>query len=573
MDAAARHAQTIIGGQTGYAVPLRRCIRAFLQSRADEYPERGVTVITSLAEGADQLVAEEALALGLPIVAPLPMRREVYLEDFETPAAKERFLDLLAKATEVFELPLSRNVGSEDQLADPDIRAFQYAQLGVFLCAHCHILLALWDGKHSDQIGGTAQVVRFHHHDVMPGYTSAARTSRLVLTDDESDLAYHVVCSRDRPGGEPAEGLVPLDCFWFTSDQDSPRSDEMPARHHLVLARTAEFSRDAVAFEDEIRANAWSLIDDDHAAELPGGARDIDHLYRSADWLAMHYQTRVMRVLRFTHAMAFLMGLMYIGYSDILPNRLLILAFIVFFLVATAAHKFGRMKDWHRKYLDYRALAEGLRIQFYWAVAGIVQGMRSKFAHDDFLRSQDSDLGWIRNVMRVAGMECNAAPNRNRAGLEFAIREWIGDEHSGQLGYYARKTMEKVARHRPVERFAIAVVVLSIITFAVFLFANDDVADLVRDPIIVLMGVLLLVAGVRQSYAFSVADAELIKQYEFMRRTFSKARQHINSTSDETEQRRILKLLGKAALDEHSEWILMHRERPIDEGELWRMTG
>ena len=218
MDAAARHAQTIIGGQTGYAVPLlvavtghrdlvreeepgiRRCIRAFLQSLADEYPERGVTVITSLAEGADQLVAEEALALGLPIVAPLPMRREVYLEDFETPAAKERFLDLLAKATEVFELPLSRNVGSEDQLADPDIRAFQYAQLGVFLCAHCHILLALWDGKHSDQIGGTAQVVRFHHHDVMPGYTSAARTSRLVLTDDESDLAYHVVCSRDRPG-------------------------------------------------------------------------------------------------------------------------------------------------------------------------------------------------------------------------------------------------------------------------------------------------------------------------------------------------------------------------------------
>ena len=126
---------------------------------------------------------------------------------------------------------------------------------------------------------------------------------------------------------------------------------------------------------------------------------------------------------------------------------------------------------------------------------------------------------------------------------------------------------------RPVERFAIGVVWVSIIAFVVFMFASDALADQIRDPIVVLMGVLLLVAGVRQSYAFSVAHAELIKQYEFMHRTFLKARQRIDVAGSDDEKRHIMKLLGKAALEEHSEWILTQRERPIDEGEIWRMTG
>ena len=66
---------------------------------------------------------------------------------------------------------------------------------------------------------------------------------------------------------------------------------------------------------------------------------------------------------------------------------------------------------WHRKYLDYRTLAEGLRVQFYWAAAGVTSGNVTKFAHDNFLQMQDTELGWIRNVMRVAGTECDIAPN------------------------------------------------------------------------------------------------------------------------------------------------------------------
>lgn len=34
---------------------------------------------------------------------------------------------------------------------------------------------------------------------------------------------------------------------------------------------------------------------------------------------------------------------------------------------------------------------------------------------------------------------------------------------------------------------------------------------------------------------------------------------------------RALLALGGSALDEHAEWILMHRDRLIDQGEIWRL--
>jgi len=529
--------------------------------------------MSALAEGADQIVAEEAVTLRIPLIAALPMPRDIYVTDFDKTRVRENFNQLLSQASEIFELPITPGNTRRSIAEYGKNRTRQYAQLGVFLCAHSHILMALWDGNENDKLGGTASVVRFQHHDIMRGYTRTSETNHLILADDESDLVYHIVCSRDQPSGEPSAGLEPLSCSWYSSDEHEPRTSKMPKRHERVFAHTDEFSGDARKHEERIHNEAWTLIEEDAKAYLPAGVRDIDHVFRVADWLAIHFQKRKIFVLRAAHILALLMGLMYIVYSDLLPQRAFIVAFIGFFLIAVLIHRFAEKGAWHRKYLDYRALAEGLRVQFYWAAAGVTSENKSKFAHDNFLQMQDSDLGWIRNVMRVAGMECNVKPYTDPQGLEYVISSWIGDGQSGQLGYYRRKGLEKVTRQRNTTRLSSAVVWVSFVAFALFVFASTEIANSVRDPMVVLMGVLLLVAGVRQSYVFSIADAELIKQYEFMFRAFSKARSRIDACKDDEERRRVLKVLGDAALEEHAEWILMHRERASDEGELWRMSG
>jgi len=550
---------------------IRERVREFLTQLRDDYPDRLVAVMSALAEGADRLVAEEAVTLRLPLTVILPMPRDLYVRDFSTPQSRAQFDQLCSAAVDVFELPLTPGNTVASIREQGKNRARQYAQAGVFLCAHCHVLLALWDGKQTDQLGGTSQVVRFHHEDVMPGYTPRATASRLTLTDDESDLVYHIACSRDRPDGAPAAGLVPLEATWFTTDEQHPRVSEMPFRHRQVFERANEFSQEAQAHAAAIDRERYPLLTDEQAMLLPEGLQDINQVFCAADWLAIRYQKKVLLTLRVTHACAFMTGLAYLSYTDVESVRALLFVILGLMVTAVGASHIASRGAWHRKYLDYRTLAEGLRVQFYWAAAGVTSGNVTKFAHDNFLQMQDPDLGWIRNVMRVAGTECDIAPNQDPDGLNFVVREWIGDEKGGQLGYYRRKGSERLTRHLATQRIGRLGLLATATALTALLFVGAGIPDEVRSPVVYLMGCVLLMVGVRQSYASSTAESELIKQYEFMHRIFYNAKRRIDAAENDTERRRILKILGDASLEEHAEWILMHRERAIDQKDAARI--
>ena len=551
---------------------IRERVQQLFRRLRDDYPDRQVQVVSGLAEGADQLVAEAALEEALPLIAVLPMPKSVYRHDFETDDARTRLDELYANATECIELPLASGTTLDGIAEKGEQRARQYAQLGVYLCAHCHLLLAIWDGKASDELGGTAQVVRFHHDDVMPGYTPTVGANRQMLVDDESDLVYHIVCSRDRPGGAPAEGLVPLDCSWFTKDRDQPRSREMPEQHRLIFEHSAEFSRDVRRHAGAIDAGKNPLYAPEQASDLPPGVEEINRLFCVADWLAIRFQRRVLLTLRATHLLAFSMGLMFILYTDVRGLSYYLFAFLAFFFVAAIIQRHAARRGWHRKYLDYRALAEGLRVQFYWAVAGIGNDNFSKFTHDSFLQTQDPELGWIRNIMRIAGMHSDARKCTSAAGLGFVLREWIGDTGGmGQLGYFATKLQDKIKRDRLTDGLGRLSLLTSVAVVGVFVLLGARLPGEWSSPLMVAMGATLLLYGIRQGYGYATAEKDLIKQYEFMSRLFESARRLLDTTPDPDEQRQILKALGDAALDEHADWILMHRERAIDQSEVWRM--
>jgi hypothetical protein len=82
------------------------------------------------------------------------------------------------------------------------------------------------------------------------------------------------------------------------------------------------------------------------------------------------------------------------------------------------------------------------------------------------------------------------------------------------------------------------------------------------------MGILSVAAAVHEAYAYKKADKELIKQYRYMQRIFGAARRRLNNSGGVSEQQQILRTLGEAALTEHAEWTLMHRERPLEHSRL-----
>ena len=551
---------------------IRARVRDLFVDLQERYPQRKLRLLSPIAEGADRLVANVAVELGLELSVVLPMPLGIYQTEFSSQEAIAEFDALCTRAKDIFELPIARN-GTIESISKPGrARDLQYAQSGVFLSAHCHILLALWDGKTSGQLGGTAQVVRFHHHDTMPGYTTRTVAAQQMLIDDESDLIYHIVCSRDMPDGAPADGLSPLECWWFTNDRHNPRQRDLPVQHQTVFAHSAEFSLDTIKHKDRIQSECYPLMDDEKSDHLPRGLKTINHVFCISDWLAIYYQKLTLHVLKVTHLLAFLMGFMFILFSDLRSKESYMVAFLLFFALSAGVQMLAKRKSWHRKYLDYRTLAEGLRVQFYLSAAGITGDSESKFTHDNFLQTQDPELGWIRNVMRVAGTRCDADRVVSQEGLEFTLKEWIGDRESGQLGYYRRKAAQWIKRNRNTERLSMLSLATSVVVILLIIFGGTF-GETYIDPLFVIMGATLLAYGVRQGYAQSTAEKELIKQYEFMLRVFHNAKRRLDVAEDDNERQQILRALGGSCLDEHAEWILMHRDRSIDQNEIWRLSG
>ena len=102
----------------------------------------------------------------------------------------------------------------------------------------------------------------------------------------------------------------------------------------------------------------------------------------------------------------------------------------------------------------------------------------------------------------------------------------------------------------------------------VLAIAGTDMADTHRTYLLVLMGIFSFFAGVRDAYSHKRAEKELIKQYRFMRGILANARRLLDSSDDIDFRRAVLRALGNAALEEGAEWLLMHRERPLEHSGL-----
>ena len=266
------------------------------------------------------------------------------------------------------------------------------------------------------------------------------------------------------------------------------------------------------------------------------------------------------------HSIAVLIGLIFIIYSEFDGLDFLVNFFLFAFVAGFVIFKIGERRQWHRKHLDYRALAEGLRVQFYWSLAGVIDVQSAEFAYDNFLQKQDVDLGWIRHVMRNVSLSRSRDQIPPPEWVDWVIEQWVGDEsgETGQLAYYRRKELEKAKRFRRTTLLGRVALWMGILIAVLLAAAGMDISDFQRNILLVLMGIFPLIAGIRDAYSHKKAEKELIKQYRFMSGILSNARRLLDSSDDPEFRRRVLRALGSAALEEDAEWILMHRERPLE---------
>jgi hypothetical protein len=605
--------------------------------------ETPLIVLSSLAEGADRLVARVAMRLGAKLIAPLPLPRDEYLHDFQSglkPDAAAEFTQMLDQAAAA---PVMRFVdhNSLENVREESKRALQYREVGLFIVRHCHVLIALWNGDERDPaIGGTAEVVSFKR-DGIP--LDAAASVRASLDAPEMGPVVHVVTPRAKPGGSVTAVTTERWGSDFvagyrarhpdagretTVDQARKKPEESPAVRQerrqfeswvafaAKAALTCRFNReaaklDAAADGKERLETSLSSLFHDPAEELSGEAAKIRamelvphwcRLYQIADTLAQQRQTQFKRDWGTLFGLGFLAIASFEVATHLLFDRpwvpWLIGLYGVFFGFVFIWFFHARRQEHQERFLDYRALAEALRVAVFWKLAGIGWPTEKSATPDPWstidLGSPDavadaypirqpSELDWVKTCLRTLELldadKSPAATNHqfDDEGHAWARTFWV----NGQLAFFGERTRQRDQDADVLEKRSLILVVLSL-AFALALFAFDyfflgstihfaghdthwEHDNWVHRILILVIGLMPGVAAVSTGYAERLALKAQARQYDRMRVLFQRARDLLESTPPGNISliRVLYAELGREAMEENAQWVAIYRQRPI----------
>ena len=299
-------------------------------------PSSPLVMLTSLAEGGDLLCADAAQSLGIPLLAALPMERSAYAADFSAEALR-RFDAHCARAEKVFVAPFT------EAAPETDDRDFRYRQAGIYVAAHCHVLLALWDGGAGTAAAcGTAEAVDFALHG------SYCPAGGMPLRDGGNLAVLHIFTPRGDRTGESA-GTVRVLGDWQAVED--------------LLEKTDRFNRQAAVLD----LPAGGLLPEDSREDA--SLRRMEALYRAADALSGLSARRYRRVLALLAAASTLLTMAFLLYDEAQAIGLIFVCGAML-LAAVCCQRYARRSDCHRQYIEYRTLAECLRVQCFLRYAG-----------------------------------------------------------------------------------------------------------------------------------------------------------------------------------------------------------
>jgi hypothetical protein len=491
---------------------IERQLRVFFTELRAQLPATPVVLVSRLAAGADQLAASVALAAGCELACLLPLDAAAYRAALASESARAAF-DRLFAASTVLEL-----AAGSGPAADPEQA---YAQAGYYLTRHATLLLVLWDGVESHHRGSVGDVVRAR---------AAGR-----MGDVDPTLCTLPVGRRGsgRHGAPALSARAAIEaCGWKDADAFNAA---VSAHVRPELAGTpAPFG----AVPDERVADVATVL---RAASL--SAAEIHR--------ALARRKTLLQVIAFLAAIAFALFLKFGTQGWILWVYLALLA------AALSVRTLMRRQGLHRRYLDCRGLAEGLRVAIYWRVAGVLGDARDESPASRLIGGPDAALGWIGlAIAALNGWMGRTALPDGFDGCEFAARHWLGSEanRDAQIPYYraAASRLRRIARR--VEGVVSLTLITGVASAALLAVVPAGWLGRAAPILITIMGFMPLVSGTASAAIDVPAEREVARQYEYTGRLLAQAARQLAAAETDRERRQILYEAGAAALAEQRVW-------------------
>lgn len=401
---------------------LRTAVREELENLLSRFPHTPVRMLSSLAAGADLLCADVAEETGIPLTAALPLDAEEYRKDFSQEDL-EKLNHHLKRAEEVITVLPAETEPAEDN------RDFRYRQAGIFVSEHCHMLVALWDGQEDNGGGcGTAAAVSFALQGAwapVHGLPSRSETNTMVV---------HILAPRKGTPAEKAGEIYRLG--------DLPAWDE-------IMERTEEFN----ALAEVSSPEGMPLIP--YGTEKDPAMEKLEAIYLAADALSLRFAKVYKQALASLALAGTVTTFAFLLYdnAELIPMILVCGAAL---LAAFFRCRQASRQACHRRFIEFRVLAETLRVQLFLRLAGSrlqVQQIMS--------RSQRKENAWI--LCAMCALNGTKPPEVQRDILEYWVK--AQQDYHRQAG---EKTLRRQVRNDRLLGIALRISVLLYLAVLVY---------------------------------------------------------------------------------------------------------
>ena len=543
-----------------------------LSSMKSSMPSTRITVISGLAEGADRIFAEAALALDMLVEAVLPMPLSYYKKDFDEVSCTELERILNLDAVQCIELPLTPGLDPDDSSWPEGARNTLYANLSDDLRRRSNLLVAIWDGKYKNLAGGTADtVVKFL--GALPGQSDSGiefiNTGDALL--DGEALAYWIPVRRISSKNSTSATDEPSPRWIAAAGEQFRQWPDRPGDFNQELTEFDQFNQQYRELsQSDSLLSYGNLLDGcaDTCKEETQQLKQSDQAYVMADSLALYFQARSDRLFKWFSLMTALMGVLFLVYAKLAAVPVLLVAYLALFFGGVYLHKRSGKRQWFTRHLVYRCLAETMRVRFFLDLAGARDGANIHTLLATTGINKFRGFSWIRHILQstnpvadLSTAEIATAEDR----IDLARRLWIED----QADYFERKTHQLHLHHLKLEKikkwviWGLIVATVGLVFFKKFLLGIELGGHLsLKTLIIFLMGLLPFWLGVWEVYQSKMAVKELMWQYRNQSDNYSSTNRMLqNSTSVEYQKGLIARLVQTSIL-ENFLWIInrYHRE-------------
>lgn len=550
---------------------IRPFLDEFLVSHAHKHPDLPIRLLSGLAEGADRIVARVFIevrarliseghtsASEWQLIATLPFAEEAYRNDFpETGAEFSELLDAADDVVTITRQPLG------DLQSNPVKRDDGYEAQGHYMLRHAHLIIALWDGVDAGLRGGTSHVVRLK----LKGHENPDNA----FAAQDCGPVYHIPVQRGDAVSPHKAGSVSL-LFPATSGSGPGDLEALKSDLGRFNAAHAKIVRpEAVAGSLRYLSppgEAGAIIHEHWLERASSPDRLVMDVFANADLAASTLDRKRVKLTRLLYLAGMALALaLWIGLDKVAQGWM-----VAVYLGALAAifALYTRLKrhDLSTDQLNYRLLAEALRVQIYWRMldegdtdpADLADGeMLHAMVLDGLLSQQAAEMGWIREALRICGTD--RKPTRlardHRARL---IHHWIEDQYN----YFVNTEHRYERQHVLLGRAAAMAAVCGIISAGCVIWINQhDLSEALRHWASISAASLPAAALLLESYKDRMALEEQAKNMARMRAVFGRMKSRLKDTPPHNmPPANLIRMLGQEALAECVGWLILRRSKP-----------